>query len=100
MAHWEWSGLVYQRTSFDVCCICHIFYAPASQPVGICQANVETTAVFQIRPAGKSYVMYLVQKAMETAASDSLILSNGLPRLLGIPMHKVVTSSLSVGDQD
>ena len=44
--------------------------------------------------------MHLVQKAMETAASDSLILSNGLPHLLGIPMHKVVTSSLSVGDQD
>ena len=44
--------------------------------------------------------MYLVQKAMETAASDSLILSNGLPHLLGISMHKVVTSSLSVGDQD
>jgi hypothetical protein len=35
MAHWEWSGLVYQRTWFDVCYICHIFYAPASQPVGI-----------------------------------------------------------------
>ena len=35
MAHWEWSGLVYQRTWLDVCYICHIFYAPASQPVGI-----------------------------------------------------------------
>ena len=35
IAHWEWSGLVYQRTWFDVCYICHIFYAPASQPVGI-----------------------------------------------------------------
>ena len=23
MAHWEWSGLVYQRTWFDVCYICH-----------------------------------------------------------------------------
>ena len=63
MAHWEWSGLVYQRTSFDVCCICHIFYAPASQPVGI-----ETWV------HGISWVLWQTGHANESAACVWLVL--------------------------
>ena len=63
MAHWEWSGLVYQRTWFDVCYICHIFYAPASQPVGI-----ETWV------HGISWVPWQTGHANESAACVWLVL--------------------------